>query len=185
MELLIAGLIVFIGIHLIPAKVSLRELLVGRIGENGYKVGFALISMAGLALIVTGKGSAEFIEFYEPPSWGMHVTGLLMLFAIVSMVSFKLETSFRRVTAHPMLWGITFWSVGHLFANGDAASLLLFGSFLTYALFAMASANQRGARPAGNKISLMQDGIALVVSSLIYVALMMMHAHFTGISLMA
>ena len=185
MELLITGLIVFIAIHLIPAKVSLRESLVGRLGENGYKVCFALISLAGLALIVIGKVEAEFIEIYEPQSWGTHVTGLLMLFAIVSMVSFKLETSIRRITAHPMLWGITFWSAGHLFANGDAASLLLFGSFLTYALFAMVSANQRGARPAAKKMSLMQDGIALVVSSIIYIALMMMHAHFTGISLMA
>ena len=185
MELLITGLIIFIAIHLVPAKVSLRESLVGRLGENGYKVGFALISLAGLVLIVIGKGSTEFIEIYEPQSWGIHVTGLLMLFAIVSMVSFKLETSIRRITAHPMLWGITFWSAGHLFANGDAASLLLFGSFLIYALFAMASANRRGSTPAVGKMSLMQDGIALVVSSVIYVALMMMHAHFTGISLMA
>ncbi|ATX81071.1 putative membrane protein [Mariprofundus ferrinatatus] len=185
MELLIVGLVIFFAIHLIPAMGSLRSSLVGKFGDNGYKGIFALASLAGLVLIVLGKGDADFIEVYEPPSWGMHVTGLMMLLALVALVSFKLETSLRRITAHPMLWGITFWATGHLFANGDAASLLLFGSFLIYSLFAMASANRRGARPSGRKMALMQDGIALVVSSIIYVALMMMHAHFTGISLMS
>ncbi|WP_176962086.1 NnrU family protein [Mariprofundus sp. NF] len=185
MELLIAGLIIFIGMHLIPTSPSLRNSLLNKLGEKGYKAVFALISLAGMALIVMGKGDADFVEIYEPPAWAMHVTGLLMLFALVAMVSFIIKSRLRKFTPHPMLWGVSFWATGHLFANGDLASLLLFGSFLLYSQLTIVTANRRGARVSDEKITLMQDGIALVVAALAYFGLMMFHASFTGISLMA
>jgi len=185
MELLIAGLVIFIGTHLIPTMTGLRGSLVSSVGSNGYKAGFALLSLIGLVLIVMGKGDAEYVDLYEPPAWAMHVTGLLMLLAIAAMVSFILKSSIRRITAHPMLWGVTFWSVGHLLANGDLASVSLFGSFLIYALLAMISANRCGATVSSEKITLMNNGIVLVVAALLYITLMMFHASFTGISLMA
>jgi len=185
MQLLIIGLIIFFALHLIPAMGGLRSSLVGKIGENGYKALFALGSLAGLVLIVIGKGDADFIEVYEPPAWAMHVTGLLMLLALVAMVSFIVKSRLRKFTPHPMLWGVSFWAIGHLIANGDLASLLLFGSFLLYSQLTIVTANRRGARVSDEKISLMQDGIALVVAALAYFGLMMFHASFTGISLMA
>lgn len=183
MELLVAGLIIFFVMHLVPVLGSLRQAMLKRLGQNGYKAIFSLISLGGFVLIVLGKGDAEFIEIYEPPAWAMHATGLMMLLAIVCMVSFIIKTRVRNMTAHPMLWGVTFWSVGHLIANGDLASLLLFGSFLGYALFTMI--NARSARPDGLPSTLIQDGVGLVVSSLLYMALMMGHGWFAGISLMA
>ncbi|WP_176957291.1 NnrU family protein [Mariprofundus sp. KV] len=185
MELLIAGLIIFFGIHLMPASSSLRSSLLSKLGEKGYKAVFALISLAGMVLIVLGKGAADFIEIYEPPAWGMHVTGLLMLFALLAMVSFIIKSRLRKITPHPMLWGVSFWATGHLVANGDLASLLLFGSFLLYSQLTIITANRRGARVSDEKISLMQDGVALVVAALAYFGLMMFHASFTGISLIS
>ncbi len=82
-----------------------------------------------------------------------------------------------------MLWGITFWLCGHLFTNGDQASIVLFGSFLAYSLFDMFSANRRGARPTGRKISLRFDAMIAVISTVIYVGLVNLHPYFTGMEL--
>ena len=184
MELLIAGLVIFFGMHLIPSRPSLRNSLLSKLGEKGFKAVFALISLAGLVLIVLGKGDAEFIALYEPPEWGKHVTSLLVLVALYCLISSELKTSLRSVTAHPMLWGISAWAGGHLLANGDRASVLLCASFLIYSLFAMASANRRGARPKGDGLAVKGDGIALVIAAVIYIGLMFFHASIAGVPIM-
>ena len=184
MELMITGLLIFFGLHLIPSLAALRASLVGMLGEKGFKAVFALISLAGMALIVIGKGDAEFTTLYEPPEWGRHVTSLLVLVALYFLISSEVKSSIRTVTAHPMLWGISAWAAGHLLANGDVASVLLFASFLVYSLFAMASANRRGAKPSGSGMAVKQDGIVLVLAALIYIGLMFFHATITGVPIM-
>ena len=42
-----------------------------------------------------------------------------------------------RITRHPVPWGVVTWSSFHVFANGDAASLVFFGSFLVSGLTVM------------------------------------------------
>ena len=48
MTLLIVGIVVFLGIHTLPTNPGLREALVGRLGETGYKVLFSLLVDRGL-----------------------------------------------------------------------------------------------------------------------------------------
>ena len=43
-----------------------------------------------------------------------------------------------------MLVGIILWAIGDLFANGDLASLLLFGAFLAYAIVDLIAVIPRG-----------------------------------------
>ena len=183
MELLAVGLILFFVMHLVPSATSLHSALKARLGENPFKGLFALVSFAGIALIVIGMGKAEFVSWYEPPSWGKHITALLMIISLYCLISMQVSTSIRIITAHPMLWGMVAWSAGHLLSNGDQASVVLFGSFLIYSLFAMASANRRGARPQGEALQLKTDGIVLMASSAIYTGLMFFHARYTGVSL--
>ncbi len=52
------------------------------------------------------------------------------------LVAAFLPNSLKRFTRHPMLSGVTVWAAAHLLANGDLASLILFGSFGAFALFA-------------------------------------------------
>ncbi len=184
MDTLILGLIIFFAIHLLPSASSIHAGLKNRLGEMPFKGLFALISLAGLVLIVTGMGEVEFIPLYEPPSWGTHVTHLLMLIALFCLISSEAKTSIRMITAHPMLWGISAWATGHLLANGDKASVMLFGSFLIYSLFAMFSANRRGARPKGEALALKTDGIVLVVAALVYTGLMFFHDWIAGVPIM-
>jgi uncharacterized membrane protein len=183
METMILGLAIFFAIHLLPSVPPLRNALFSKLGEMPYKGIYALISLAGLTLVVIGKGEAEFVAVWEPPSWSYVATNVCMLPALYCLVAMNMQSNLKRFTAHPMLWGITFWSCGHLFTNGDQASIVLFGSFLVYSLFAMFSANRRGARPTGRKISLRLDARIAVISTVGYVVLANLHPYFTGMEL--
>ena len=183
METMILGLAIFFTIHLLPTFSKLRNALFTQLGEMPYKGIYALISFAGLALVVIGKGEAEFIPVWEPLSWSYVVTNVCMLLALYCLVAMNMQSNLKRFTAHPMLWGITFWSCGHLLTNGDQASIVLFGSFLVYSLVAMFSANRRGARPTGRKISVRHDATIAVISTVVYVGLANLHLYFTGMEL--
>ena len=183
MEIMILGLAIFFAIHLLPTVSVVRNALFLKLGEKAYKGIYALISFVGLYFVVTGKGDAAFVPVWEPPSWSYVVTNISMLFALYCIVAMNMQSNIRRFTAHPMLWGITFWSGGHLATNGDQASMILFGSFLVYSLFDMASANRRGARPKGKKIPLRYDAIIAVISTIGYVVLANLHPYFTGMTL--
>ena len=183
METMILGLAIFFAIHLLPTFSIARNVLFLKLGEKAYKGVFALISFVGLYFIVTGKGAAPMVPVWEPPKWSYMVTNISMVFALYFIVAMHMKSNIKRFTAHPMLWGITFWSCGHLATNGDQASMILFGSFLAYSIFDMVSANRRGARPKGKKISLRHDAIIAVISTVGYVALANLHPYFTGITL--
>jgi len=169
----------------LPSIAPLHVSLKNQLGENAYRGLFSLISLAGLALVVMGMGQAEFSPLYEPPAWGRHVTSLLMLVTLYCLISKEAKTSIRMITAHPMLWGVSAWAAGHLLANGDAASVTLFGSFLVYSLFDMYSANQRGARPDGKTLALKTDVVVLTAAAVICIGLMLFHESFAGVPLVS
>ena len=47
------------------------------------------------------------------------------------------------ITRHPFLWGVALWGIAHIIANGDVASLILFGGFTVLALGGMAHIDYR------------------------------------------
>ena len=84
MYLLIAGLILFLGMHsarfLFPA---LKQGLTERLGPMGWKGVYSLVSITGFVLIVIGYGQARLtpVWLWFPPVWLNHVTALLVLIA--------------------------------------------------------------------------------------------------------
>ena len=54
MTLLVIGIVVMIGIHLVPAFPDARERLIGQLGQNGYRLLFSVLSTLGLVLLVYG-----------------------------------------------------------------------------------------------------------------------------------
>ena len=182
MNWLILGLALLIGIHLVPAVPSLRRALVMRLGISPYKGLFALIALTGLTLIILGMSRAPFIPVWEPPFWGRSVVPLFMLPALILLVGAYLPGNIHRFTPHPMLWGVILWAVGHLFANGDAASLLLFGSLGLYSFFAIWSANRRGAARATVTLTMDRDLIVIGVGLVLYIALVFLHSTLFGVA---
>ncbi|HXH71318.1 MAG TPA: NnrU family protein [Mariprofundaceae bacterium] len=181
MRLLACGLLLFFAAHLLPARPTWRQALQERLGPNLYRGLFSLLSLAGFVLIVAGFVQAPKLPLWRPPFWGNVATVLLMLLSLYSLMATYLPSKLRSMTAHPMLWGVVFWAAGHLLANGDLAAVLLFSTFLIYALFDMASANRRGARPQGGLVTLKQEARVLLATAVAYGVLVAAHPWFAGV----
>jgi uncharacterized membrane protein len=176
LTLLVAGLALFLGIHLVTTQRALRARLVGRLGEGGYKAVYAIISFAGIALIAYGFGlyrSTGWIDVWYPPAALRHVALLLMWPAIVLVVASYLRGNIYKTLKHPMLAGIKLWALAHLLANGDLGSIILFGSFLAWAVYDRISLKHRsdaGAPPipVGGVVN---DVLAVGAGTVVYLAL--------------
>ncbi len=187
MNLLIAGLLLFFAVHLVPVFPGFRGALVAKLKPNGYKGVFSLLSIAAVVLIVYGLTAVPFQLFYEPPGWGRHAAMLLMLPALYLFFSNSVgpaPSSAKAFTAHPMTWGVVLWSVGHLLANGDLAHVFLFSTFLLSSLASIASGHSRKLSPALKQRPALAKELAFVlVVIVVYIALLWSHTYFTGMRL--
>ena len=144
MSVLIAGLALFIGIHLVPTAPGLRAHLLMRLGERRYRGLFALVAAAGLALIVAGwLMRPERLQVFAPFPTARAAAPAVVTIAFVLFAAANMKTHIRRTVSHPMLIGLLLWSGVHLLANGDLAGTILFGSFLGYSIVAIVSAVHR------------------------------------------
>lgn len=183
MNILIAGLVIFFAIHLVPIFKGVYSSCVNRLGQGAYKGLFALVSLVGFGLIVWGKGEAGFEHIWTPPQWGRYVAMVSVLVAVVLIMASQIPNNLKRYTRHPMLWGVFAWAVGHLLANGDKASLLLFGSFGVYALVAMMSLNRRGATLETVPKPVKNDCIVVASGVLVYALLLYFHGFLFGVKI--
>jgi len=183
MLLLGLGLVLFLGIHLVPMMPALRAGLARRWGEKTYRGVFSLVSLVGFVLLAWGKSRAPYVHVLTPPAFGRSATFVLLSGTALCFAALYLPTNLKRLTAHPMLWGTTFWALGHLLSNGDLASLMLFGTFFVWALADMVSANRRGARPSQQTVPLWRDGAVLVLAAGIYGAVTWAHPFLSGVAL--
>src|SRR5450432_465277 len=176
LAVMIAGLVLFIGVHTLTTRRSLRARLIASWGEGGYKAGYALLALLGLALIVWGFAhyrSEGMIELWTPPKALKHLAEALMLPAVILVVAAYIRGRIYTAIKHPMLSGVKLWAAAHLLANGDLGGIILFGSFLGWAVFDRISLKHRadaGAPPipvggVGN------DLIAVAVGLVAYLAL--------------
>ncbi len=173
------GLVLFLGVHTVTTQRELRALrarLIASTGEGGYKIGYALVSLAGLVLIVWGFGhyrAAGMWEGWTPPTALKHITVALMLPAVILVVAAYIRGRIYTTVKHPMLTGVKLWAAAHLLANGDLGSIILFGSFLGWAVYDRISLKHRtdtGAPPipVGGPVN---DLIAVAVGIVAYLAL--------------
>ena len=153
MTILMLGIALFFLPHLVPFSPGVRAALAGRVGEGRYTAVFSLVSAAGLALIVCGywmgegDPSADAIV-YRPPDWARHVTMLLVLLAFISLAIFLHKGRLKILLRNPMSIAVALWAAGHLLANGQLSSVLLFGAFLIYGLADILVNTVRGNVPA-------------------------------------
>jgi uncharacterized membrane protein len=147
MRLLVLGLIVFLGCHSIRIVADpWRSRQVARLGPNGWKGAYSLVSLAGFALIVWGYAQARLdpVVLYAPPVWTRHLAALLTLPAFVLLAAAYVPgTRIKAKLGHPMVAGVKLWALAHLVANGTLADVLLFGAFLAWAIADFVAARRR------------------------------------------
>lgn len=184
MLILILGLVIFLGVHSVRIVApAWRDGRLAAMGQ-GWRGLFSLASLAGFLLVVWGYGPAWQAApvLYEPPVWLKHVAALLMLFAAISIAVYAVPAGrLKPILRHPMLVSVKLWAVAHLLANGDLASILLFGSFLAWAVADRISVKRRGAPdPAPGPVA--NDAIAVAVGVAIYLLFVWkLHAWLFGV----
>ena len=190
MTVLILGLLIFIGVHLVPTSAPARRALAGRLGEGQYKAAFSIASFVGFALIVWGFGLARHsganIQLWTPPTWTKHIAFLLMWLSFVLLVAAYVPSHIRDKAKHPMLAAVKIWALAHLIANGDLAGIILFVSFLAWAVYDRISVKKRGALgPLGARHGgVTQDVIVVAVGTLAYLAMLFWgHTWLIGVRL--
>jgi uncharacterized membrane protein len=147
MTLLIFGLVIFLGVH--SARIFAepqRTALLARLGEGGWKGLYSLLSLLGLVLIGWGFGVAQQQPqwLWTPPAWTRHLAGVLTLVSFVLLAAAYVPgNSIKARLKHPMLLGVKVWALAHLLANGKLADVLLFGSFLLWAVLCFRAARKR------------------------------------------
>jgi uncharacterized membrane protein len=185
MELLILGLVLWTCIHFSPsiAKCT-RGLIISKIGIGPYKGLFAILIVLSIVLIVFGWRSIEPVDVYLPQSWGRHVTFLLVLLTFILFVAARRATNIKRVLRHPQLTGLVLWSIGHLMANGDNRSLILFSWLGVWAILEMFLISKReGQWIKPELVPAKNDVITIVGGCVMYAILLMAHPYITGIRL--
>jgi uncharacterized membrane protein len=172
--ILIVGLAVFLGVHVFVSFRDKRAAAIARFG-HGYRAAFAVVAVVGLALIVWGYGryhAHEYIQIWSPPAFMRHVTVGLMLIATILFTAAFIPSHLKAKAKHPMLAGIKTWALAHLLSNGDLGSILLFGSFLAWGVYARIAAKRRG--DVGTTVApkgWTNDVIVVVLGIVIYLAL--------------
>jgi len=190
MTILILGILVLIGIHFVPAFPDLRDSLMARLGRNGYRALFSVVSLLGIALVVWGFAKAPVVQIWAPPVWTRHLALLLMLPVFPLLLAAYLPGKIKAKVRHPMLAAIKFWALAHLIANGDLASIILFGSFLAYAVVDRILVKRRGGAELVLAVSEAEarrnDLISLGAGLALYVAfLFWLHPLLIGVSPLA
>jgi uncharacterized membrane protein len=188
MAVLIVGLIVFLGVHLIRvAAPAWRDGMVARYGAGPFKGLYALASAIGFVLIIWGFSLtwAGAVAVYVPADGMRHVTALFMVFALILAVASVLPAGrIKRTVRHPLLIATILFAVGHLLANGDSAGIVLFGAFLIWAVIDLLFVVRRP--PAGSSapaVSMAGD-IGAVIGGLVLTGLLIggLHEWLIGVS---
>lgn len=152
MYLLIAGLIIFLGLHSVRiAADGWRSRKLAQWGEGTWKGVYSVLSIAGFALIVWGYGQARLqtVVLWVPPVATRHIAATLMLLAMILLVAAYVPgNAIKAKLHHPMILGVKTWAFAHLLANGNLVDVLLFGSFLAWAVADFISSRKRD-RAAG------------------------------------
>ena len=193
MLVMVIGLILFFAIHLVPANVELKNGLIARFGPRGYKAIFGVFSLVGLALIVLGfyklqRHPGKNPILWDPPTWSRHLALALMLPAMIALVATYIPSHIHVMLKHPMLVAIKIWALAHLLANGDLAALILFGSFLAFAVYDRISVKKRGdLGPLGKGSGPWINDVIVAVLGVALYALIVLYLHelVIGVSPMA
>ncbi len=203
MTWLIAGLLIFLGVHSIRIfDEALRTRLVERWGEKPWKGIYSLLSVLGFVVLIYGYGQARMqpIPLYELPLGFRHASSLLVWFAMILVIAAYVPGNwFKKRLRHPMVLGVKLWAFAHLLSNGTAADVLLFGGFLLWSVASFRAARKRdreheaGLHEASPALGIERPRskasatvIAVVLGSLVWAGFLVdWHASLIGVSPLA
>jgi len=178
--LYLSALTLFFALHFIPYTENVRQRIVRYGGEKRYKVICSLAIFGTIAMGVAGWSSFPNTYFYEPSIELKRLHFVIMFVAVYLWVAAEFPNNLKRFVRHPMLTGMKLWALGHLLANGDLRSMILFVSFLLFSVFAVMASNARGEKNTVAITPFRNDILAFGLSILIYALLIHFHGTLFG-----
>ena len=186
---LLAGLLLFLGVHSTRVFADdWRNRTRESVGALPFKGIYSLLSLAGFVLLVWGYGVArqQPVVLWNPPVAMRHVAALLTLFSFVLLAAAYVPgNQIKARLHHPMVLAVKVWALAHLLANGTLAQVLLFGSFLIWAivLFAASRRRDRQGHTVYARGSAGATGITVVVGVLAWVVVALwLHRLLIGVA---
>ncbi|MEL6620437.1 MAG: NnrU family protein [Pseudomonadota bacterium] len=128
--ILVLGVALWWAAHLFKRIAPARRASMGDAGKGAVAAALAL----SIILMVVGYRAVEFVPVWYPPAWTVHANNLAMLIAIYMLSPAPKRGRLLQGMRHPMLTGFGIWAAAHLLVNGDAASILMFGGLLAWAI---------------------------------------------------
>lgn len=174
MALLLVGLVLFLGVHSVRAFApEWRESMIEQLGALNWKLLYSAVAIVGFVTTIMGYGYARYSAelLWIPPLWSRHVAALLILIAFIYLAVAKMPYSkMKQMGGHPMLIGVKLWAFAHLISNGTSADVLLFGSFLAWAVadYAISKRRDREQGVTYEAPNAKYDFIAVVVGVIAY-----------------
>jgi len=223
MTMLYTAAAVFLGIHLLISGTRIRDAITAAIGESPYTGLFSLASLGAIVWLVIAYNAAQRSGadpvLYDLGAGARHLAipavAVAFFLGIQGLLSPN-PTSIRqegaagkegtiqgvvRITRHPFLWGVAIWSAFHLAANGDLASVVLFGTFLALSILGTFSIDAKRKRKMGAawdafaaKTSNIPFGVKIRgrvseffgwrfwVTAVVFLAVLFSHARIFGVS---
>jgi len=155
---LILGLILFLGAHSVRVVAdNWRAEKIAAWGDKAFKGVYTLVSILGFYLLVVGYGEARLqpLALWNPPIFTRHISMLLMLLSSILLIATYIPRNhFKMRLRHPMVLSVKVWALSHLLANGNLADLVLFGSFLIWAVLNFRSARARDRAQVENSVAI-------------------------------
>jgi len=137
---------------------AIRAHLAGRIGENGFRIFYSVLSLLALVMLARAWEGAVAMPLWQAPAWLRLILAAIMLPAFLFLTAGLLRNptavggealagqqarGIQRITGHPMLWSFALWALVHVIGNGDLASLMFFGVFVISAFLGMPSIDRK------------------------------------------
>ena len=192
MIVLIIGLVIFFGMHLVPVT-SVKSSLIERMGEKKYQGIFSMISLVGFIIIIYGfnlidtcnrmVANCESDNFYLWDSFenSKEISLLLMPICIIFLVASQMKSNFKKVVRHPMLIGVLIWSFVHLLSTGDLRSIILFASFGAFSIIDIIFTRKTAEQ--GISFSILNDVVVIVVGLVLYSIILYFHEYVSGLQI--
>ena len=185
MAQLIAGLVLFFAAHSVSIyALDWRDRMAARY-SSGWKIGYAIVSFVGLVLVSKGYADLRATPtiLYVTPHWMRYVSAVLLLPVFVLFLASAVPGRIQTATKNPLLTATKLWALAHLLVNGTLADVLLFGSFLVWAVLDRISLKRRTPRAVpGAPPSAANDAIVVVAGLALYaVTVVWAHAALFGV----
>lgn len=179
--LLALSVALFAAIHLIPAFPATKARVQAGLGK-AYGPAFGIASTLSLVLIVLAWTGADRAAVYDPPDWGFRANLALSFLAFLLVGIFIFRGRLRQIVRLPLAIAVILWATGHLVANGDSASVILFGGLLAYGAVHLAAGISQGYRPTP-EVRQGHDALSILAGIALYGVMIQLHAHLIGVPL--